>query len=61
VPALISTLKNEKLADDVRREAANALGTIGDPTAVNALLSAMNSPDPYLSRIAFESIKKISR
>jgi HEAT repeat protein len=61
VPALVTTLRNEKLSSDVRREAATALGTIGDPTAVDALRSAMNSSDPYLSRIAFESIKKISR
>jgi len=45
----------------VRREAAAALGMIGDPTAVDALTQAKNSSDPYLSRIAFESLKKISR
>ena len=61
VPALVTTLRNEKLSSDVRREAATALGTIGDPTAVDALRSAMNSSDPYLSRIAFESLKKLSR
>ena len=61
VPALVTTLRNEKLSSDVRREAATALGTIGDPTAVDALNQAVNSPDPYLSRIAFESLKKISR
>ena len=61
VPALVTTLRNEKLSGDVRREAATALGMIGDPTAVDALNQAVNSPDPYLSRIAFESLKKISR
>ena len=61
VPALVTTLRNEKLSSDVRREAAAALGMIGDPTAVDALNQAVNSPDPYLSRIAFESLKKISR
>ena len=61
VPALVTTLRNERLADDVRREAATALGMIGDPTAIDALNQAVNSPDPYLSRIAFESLKKISR
>jgi HEAT repeat protein len=61
VPALVTTLRNEKLSSDVRREAATALGTIGDPTAIDALNEAVNSPDPYLSRIAFESLKKISR
>jgi len=61
VPALVAALRNEKLSDDVRREAAAALGMIGDPTAVDALTQARNSSDPYLSRIAFESLKKISR
>ena len=61
VPALITALQNEKLSSDVRREAAAALGMIGDPSAVNALNQAVNSSDPYLSRIAFESLKKISR
>ena len=61
VPALVTALRNEKLSDDVRREAAAALGMIGDPTAIDALTQAKNSSDPYLSRIAFESLKKISR
>lgn len=61
VPALVTTLRNDKFSDDVRREAATALGVIGDPTAVDALNQAVNSTDPYLSRIAFESLKKISR
>ncbi len=61
VPALVTTLRNEKLSSDVRREAAAALGMIGDPTAVSALSEAVNSGDPHLSRIAFESLKKISR
>ena len=61
VPALIAALMNEKLAGDVRREAAAALGTIGDRSAVDALTRAANSSDPYLSHIAFQSLKKISR
>ncbi|HSE33746.1 MAG TPA: HEAT repeat domain-containing protein [Pyrinomonadaceae bacterium] len=61
VPALVGALRNEKFSDDVRREAAAALGWIGDPTAVSALNDAVNSADPYLSRIAYESLKKISR
>ena len=61
VPALITALQNEKLPSDVRREAATALGVIRDPTAINALNQAVNSSDPYLSRIALESLKKISR
>jgi HEAT repeat protein len=61
VPALVTALRNEKFSSDVRREAAVALGMIGDPTAVSALNEAVNSPDPYLSRIAYESLKRISR
>ncbi len=60
VPALIAALGNEKLVDDVRREAAHALGMIGDPSAVPALRVAAASGDPYLSRTAFESLRKIS-
>ena len=60
VPALIAALGNEKLVDDVRREAAHALGMIGDPSAVPALRVAAASGDPYLSRTAFEALRKIS-
>jgi HEAT repeat protein len=60
VPALIAALINEKYVDDVRREAASALGQIGDPAAVPALRSAANSEDPYLSHVAYESLRKIA-
>ena len=59
--ALISALNNEKLPSDVRREAARSLGLIGDPTAVPALRAASTAADPYLSKIAHESLKKLSR
>jgi len=59
--ALVSVLTNEKLDSDVRREAARSLGLIGDPSAEPALRAASTSEDPYLSRIAFESLKKLSR
>jgi HEAT repeat protein len=61
VPALIAALTNEKFPSDVRREAAAALGLIGDRSAIPALTQAVNSADPYLSRTAYESLKKISR
>jgi HEAT repeat protein len=60
VPALIATLTNEELPDDVRREAARALGLIGDPAAIPALRIVSSAADPYLSRLAFESLHKIS-
>ena len=59
--ALISALNNEKLPSDVRREAARSLGMIGDPTAVPALRAASTAADPYLSKIAYESLRKLSR
>ena len=60
VPALIALLSDEKSGDDVRREAAQSLGLIGDPSAVSALRAALASHDPYLSRIAYEALRKIS-
>lgn len=60
VPALIALLSDEKAVDDLRREAAASLGLIGDPSAISALRAALTSPDPYLSRIAFEALRKIS-
>lgn len=59
--ALISALSNEKLDSDVRREAARSLGLIGDPTAVPALRTASTAADPFLSEIAYQALKKLSR
>jgi HEAT repeat protein len=59
VPALIAALTNEKFSSDIRREAAAALGLIGDRSAIDALTQAVNSPDPYLSRTAYESLKRL--
>ena len=59
--ALISALNNEKFPDDVRREAARSLGLIGDPSAASALKTASSSPDPFLSQLAYESLRKLSR
>ena len=59
--ALISALSNEKLHADVRREAARSLGLIGDPAAVPALRAATTAEDPFLSEIAHQALKKLSR
>lgn len=59
VPVLIAALSDERTPDDVRREAAQALGLIGDPAAVPALRAALAARDPYLSRIAFEALRKL--
>jgi HEAT repeat protein len=60
VPALIAALQDERAPDDVRREAARSLGLIGDPSAVAPLRAALTSHDPYLSRIAYEALRKIA-
>ena len=59
VPALVASLTDERAGDDVRREAARALGLIGDPAAVPALRSVLTARDPFLSRIAFEVLRKL--
>lgn len=59
--ALISAVGNEKFSNDVRREAARALGLIADPAAIPALKSVSTAADPFLSQLAYESLRKISR
>lgn len=61
LPVLIIILQDEKSEDDVRREAAIALGEIGDATALPVLDGAVNSRDPHLSHAAHEAIRKIRR
>ncbi len=60
VPALIAAMSSKRMSDDVRREAAFSLGLIGDPSAVPALRDALAARDPYLSRTAYEALRKIS-
>lgn len=59
VPALIAVLTDERTGTDVRREAARALGLIGDPAASAALRAVLTARDPYLSRLAYEALRKI--
>ncbi|HZE62434.1 MAG TPA: HEAT repeat domain-containing protein [Pyrinomonadaceae bacterium] len=61
VPALVTALQDEKMADDVRRESAFALGLIGDAAAVPALRSVEAAGDPYLAEAAHQAIRKIER
>lgn len=56
---LKTVLQNSSEADDARREAAFALGAIGDDSAVSILQNKLNDKDPYLAEIARESIRKI--
>ena len=59
INVLIQTLQNSKESDDVKREAAFALGTIGDQAAVPILQVNLNNQDYYLAKIAEESLRKI--
>jgi HEAT repeat protein len=52
-------LQNKNEADDTRREAAFALGAIGDETSISVLQNKLNDKDLYLAEIAGESIRKI--
>ena len=56
---LISALQNTAYAGDVRREAAIALGLIGDSAAVPALRAAFSSEDPYLSEAARAALRRL--
>jgi HEAT repeat protein len=59
VPVLVEALSDERAPGDVRRESARALGLIGDAAAVPALRSVLAHHDPYLSRIAFDSLRRL--
>jgi HEAT repeat protein len=61
VDVLIGVLRNSAESDDTRREAAFALGAIGDPKALSLLQSSVSSPDPYLAEIAREALLKLHR
>ncbi|HLM62370.1 MAG TPA: HEAT repeat domain-containing protein, partial [Pyrinomonadaceae bacterium] len=57
---LVSTLSNQQESQDVKREAAFALGTIGDESATPALRQNANDADYYLAEISRESLRKIA-
>jgi len=57
---LIRTLQNPKEFDDVKREAAFALGAMGDESAINVLRANLNTKDYYLTKICAEALKKIA-
>ncbi len=59
-PTLIGLLQDEKAETDLRREAAIALGEIGDEAALPVLRSVLTANDPHLSQSAFHAIKRIS-
>ncbi|MBA3601776.1 MAG: HEAT repeat domain-containing protein [Acidobacteria bacterium] len=60
INVLIQTLQNSKDSDDAKREAAFALGAIGDESAIPILQANTGNEDYYLAEIARESLRKIS-
>jgi HEAT repeat protein len=61
---LIKMLNSGPESDDVRREAAWALGNIGSKNAIPALTAVLGSKDPYLvenSRIAIAKIERLKK
>ena len=61
IDILTAVLRNKNESDDTRREAAFALGAIGDPRSLAVLRGYVGSPDPYLAEICKEAILKIER
>ncbi len=56
---LIQTLQNVKESDDVKREAAFALGEIGDVSAIPILRANLTAKDYYLVQICQAALNKI--
>lgn len=61
IGVLTSVLKNQKESDDTRREAAFALGSIGDGSSAGVLRSYLSSPDIYLAEICKEALIKLGQ
>lgn len=57
--ALLKVLDDSRESRDTRREAAFALGALGDAAALPALRSAIGAADYYLSEISREAVIKI--
>ena len=64
-PAIVSllsgVLQSDKESDDTRREAAYALGAIGDISAKSVLQKFSGSQDTYMAEICKEALLKIER
>ncbi|MDP7017342.1 MAG: M56 family metallopeptidase, partial [Pirellulaceae bacterium] len=58
VPSLIDAVRNDRLGVD--REAARALGLIGDPAGIEVLRVALSKPDLYVRRAAVAAAAKLS-
>jgi hypothetical protein len=60
ISVLISVLQNPRDFPDVRREAAFALGAIGDASAIPVLQANLTDADYYLAEICRESLRRIA-
>jgi HEAT repeat protein len=60
VLVLSQILQSANEADDTKREAAFALGAIGDISSLAVLQNNLNSKDYYLAEICREAVKKLS-
>ncbi len=56
---LLAIANNRKETEDIRREAAYALGAIGDPSAIPFLRANITNKDVYLAQICREALMKI--
>ncbi len=61
IPVLIAVIRSNDEEPDTVREAAFALGAIGDRAAIQILEVSLRNPDPYLVEIAREALLKIRR
>lgn len=59
VPALITALSDTNNTDDIRREAAFALGLIADKSATQVLQENLNAKDYLLAEIAKNALQRI--
>jgi HEAT repeat protein len=59
IAVLINISQNNNESGDARREAAFALGVIGDAAAIPALQANLNDQDYYLAQISREALRKI--
>lgn len=59
VPALIQALQDEAM--QVRRNAAEALGKLGDQRAADPLGEALNDPNRWVAEVAAEALEQIDR
>jgi len=57
VPALMGALEDEAM--EVRRDAAEALGRIGDPRAGEALQTALQDQDEWVREVAADALRKL--